>query len=192
MMMDNIKQILNETGRTISNRDRGLASMMDNEPRFEGRSAEGQMFSLESEIKNLMKEYEMAVRDGDNQRAQRIADIINELDAQKIDIQGGIANKMMATQRMAEGGEAEMPEMSEQEAMAELEAAGPDFEIVEQMIGAVVKMIQQGVSEAEVVQFLKEQGLDDEDIEELFKMVMERLQQAPAEEPIGKELQGIM
>lgn len=191
-MMDNIKQILNETGRTISNRDRGLASMMDNEPRFEGRSAEGQMFSLESEIKNLMKEYEMAVRDGDNQRAQRIADIINELDAQKIDIQGGIANKMMATQRMAEGGEAEMPEMSEQEAMAELEAAGPDFEIVEQMIGAVVKMIQQGVSEAEVVQFLKEQGLDDEDIEELFKMVMERLQQAPAEEPIGKELQGIM
>jgi hypothetical protein len=34
MMMDNIKQILNETGRTISNRDRGLASMMDNEPRF--------------------------------------------------------------------------------------------------------------------------------------------------------------
>ena len=27
-MMENIKQILNETGRTISNKDRGLASMM--------------------------------------------------------------------------------------------------------------------------------------------------------------------
>jgi len=37
-MMNNIKRILGETGRTISNRDRGLASMMDNEPRMEGRS----------------------------------------------------------------------------------------------------------------------------------------------------------
>ena len=93
---------------------------------------------------------------------------------------------------MAEGGEAEMPGMSEQEAMAELEAAGPDFEIVEQLIGAVVQMIQQGVSEAEVKEFLREQGLDEEDIQELFEMVMERLQQAPAEEPIGRELQGMM
>ena len=258
MMMENIKQILNENGRTISNKDRGLASMMDNEPRTEDRSPEGQMFSLESEIKNLMKEYEIAVRDGDNERAQRIADIINELDAQKIDIQNEMSNEgrgdiynldrsnlynlrlrqslgsgniddikseqkdirnsalqeidsiqtsgmldeypeyytkeieKLRRYSMAEGGEAEMLGMSEQEAMAELEAAGPDFEIVEQLIGAVVQMIQQGVSEAEVKEFLREQGLDDEDIEELFKMVMERLQQASAEEPIGKELQGMM
>ena len=191
-MMDNIKQILNETGRTISNKDRGLASMMDNEPRFEGRSAEGQMFSLESEIKNLMKEYEMAVRDGDNQRAQRIADIINELDAQKIGISGGMADKMIASQKMAEGGEAQMPDMSEQEAMAELENIAPQAQMIEQLIVAVVKMIQQGVSEAEVREFLKEQGLDDEDIEDLFMMVMEQIEQAPAEEPIGKELQGMM
>jgi len=234
MMMENIKQILGENGRTISNKDRGLASMMDNEPRMEDRSAKGQMFSLESEIKNLMKEYEIAVRDGDNERAQRIADIINELDAQKIGIQettrprqidnikailnagtlgmtpgkdmGGMPINMdpdmvrkaqmemgdLEKFGMAEGGEAQMPDMSEQEAMAELEAAGPDFEIVEQLIGAVVQMIQQGVSEAEVKEFLREQGLDEEDIQELFEMVMERLQQASIEEPIGRELQGMM
>ena len=280
MMMENIKQILGENGRTISDKDRGLASMMmDNEPRMEDRTPEGQMFSLESEIKNLMKEYEIAVRDGDNERAQRIADIINELDAQKIDISGGMADKNMdknpeqtlkaielqlqtlkkqniqavknndfntarlisqeenklkqikndllqemgmsipaekprpfmhgdyiaspiasgpqeeippMPENFAEGGEAQMPDMSEQEAMAELEAAGPDFEIVEQLIGAVVQMIQQGVSEAEVKEFLREQGLDEEDIQELFEMVMERLQQASVEEPIGKELQGMM
>jgi len=234
MMMENIKQILGENGRTISDKDRGLASMMDNEPRMEDRSAEGQMFSLESEIKNLMKEYEIAVRDGDNERAQRIADIINELDAQKIGIQettrprqidnikailnagtlgmtpgkdmGGMPINMdpdmvrkaqmemgdLEKFGMAEGGEAQMPDMSEQEAMAELEAAGPDFEIVEQLIGAVVQMIQQGVSEAEVKEFLREQGLDEEDIQELFEMVMERLQQASIEEPIGQELQGMM
>ena len=323
-MMDNIKQILNETGRTISNKDRGLASMMDNEPRFEGRSPEDQIFAIEAEIQNMMKSYEMAVADGDTDRAQLLADAIDKMEQMKMErrrfisrdgdptspnlsmpniynyrlrksLESGDPNVIRSEQRdirrsairdmdmiqnsgmmqedpdyaneimqmlegirgnyagggeaeftpptiqelisksgmvltnsdreiigklteqgvdakliyryllenkkkesvqqlpmmMAEGGEAQM-QMSEQEAMAELEAAGPDFEIVEQLIGAVVQMIQQGVSEAEVREFLKEQGLDDEDIEELFKMVMERLQQAPAEEPIGKELQGIM
>ena len=166
--------------------------MMDNEPRMQDRSPEGQMFSIESEIKNMMKEYEMAVRDGDNQRAQMIADAIDRMQKKIIDLQGGIANKMMATQRMAEGGEAEMPEMSEQEAMAELEGIAPQAQMIEQLIMAVIQMIQQGVSEAEVREFLKEQGLDDEDIEDLFMMVMEQIEQAPAEEPIGKELQGIM
>ena len=150
------------------------------------------MFSIESEIKNMMKEYEMAVRDGDNQRAQMIADQIDRMQQKIIDLQGGIANKMMAAQRMAEGGEAEMPEMSEQEAMAELEGIAPQAQMIEQLIMAVIQMIQQGVSEAEVREFLKEQGLDDEDIEDLFMMVMQQIEQAPAEEPIGKELQGIM
>ena len=202
-MMDNIQQLLNKTGRTISNRDRGLVGrtisnrdrsivgMMDNEPRMQDRSPEGQMFSIESEIKNMMKEYEMAVRDGDNQRAQMIADQIDRMQQKIIDLQGGIANKMMATQRMAEGGEAQM-QMSEQEAMAELEGIAPQAQMIEQLIMAVIQMIQQGVSEAEVREFLKEQGLDDEDIEDLFMMVMQQIEQAPAEEPIGKELQGIM
>jgi hypothetical protein len=93
---------------------------------------------------------------------------------------------------MAEGGEAEMPEMSEQEAMSELEGIAPQAQQKEQLIMAVIQMIQQGVSEAEVREFLKEQGLDDEDIEDLFMMVMQQIEQAPAKEPIGKELQGMM
>ena len=165
--------------------------MMDNEPRMQDRSPEGQMFSIESEIKNMMKEYEMAVRNGDNQRAQMIADQIDRMQQKIIDLQGGIANKMMATQRMAEGGEAQM-EMSEQEAMAELEGIAPQAQMIEQLIMAVIQMIQQGVSEAEVREFLKEQGLDDEDIEDLFEIVMQQIEQAPAEEPIGQELQGMM
>jgi len=278
--------------------------MMDNEPRMQDRSPEGQMFSIESEIKNMMKEYEMAVRDGDNQRAQMIADQIDRMQQKIIDLQGGIANKMLSNQLnsrgssnldrqilsqqmtgkdffakgdevkksgplglgiieairggvgsaftdpmsaqnyamnaikgrmkqdeptiremfekafkqarmegkevfefmgkmyhtktaeevqgMAEGGEAQMPDMSEQEAMAELESIAPQAQMIEQLIVAVVKMIQQGVSEAEVREFLKEQGLDDEDIEDLFMMVMQQIEQAPAEEPIGQELQGMM
>ena len=32
---------------------------MDNEPRMQDRSPEGQMFAIESEIKNMMKDYEV-------------------------------------------------------------------------------------------------------------------------------------
>ncbi len=61
--------------------------MMDNEPRMQDRSPEGQMFAIESEIKNMMKDYEVAVRSGDNQRAQMIADQIGKLEEMKIEIQ---------------------------------------------------------------------------------------------------------
>jgi len=175
--------------------------MMDNEPRFEGRSPEDQIFAIEAEIENMMRSYETAVADGDTDRAQFIADVIDRMQQMIINRQSGIANKMIAKSRpeadfyagpnMAEGGEAEMG-MSEQEAMAELEGIAPQAQMIEQLIMAVIQMIQQGVSEAEVREFLKEQGLDDEDIEDLFEIVMQQIEQAPAEEPIGKELQGMM
>jgi len=60
---------------------------MDNEPRMQDRSPESQMFAIESEIKNMMKEYEMAVRNGENQRAQMIADQVGKLEEMKIEIQ---------------------------------------------------------------------------------------------------------
>jgi len=197
---------------------------MDNEPRMQDRSPEGQMFAIESEIKNMMKDYEIAVRSGDNQRAQMIADAIDRMQKKKIEIQGGIADMMMRKQmakgdeakkengfpdlsgdgkitrkdiligqgvEFAEGGEAEM-QMSEQEAMAELESVAPEAKMVEQLVMAVMQMIQQGVSEEDVRAFLKEQGLDDEDIEDLFMIVMQQIEQGPAQNEIGQELQGMM
>jgi len=91
----------------------------------------------------------------------------------------------------AEGGEADM-QMSEQQAMAELEGIAPEAKMIEQLVMAVMQMIQQGVSEADVRAFLTEQGLDDEDIEDLFMIVMQQIEQGPTEEPIGQELQGMM
>ena len=76
---------------------------MDNEPRMQDRSPEGQMFAIESEIKNMMKEYEMAVRNGENQRAQMIADQIGKLEKMKIEIQGGMANKILSNQLNSRG-----------------------------------------------------------------------------------------
>ena len=194
---------------------------MDNEPRMQDRSPEGQMFAIESEIKNMMKDYEVAVRSGDNQRAQMIADAIDRMQKKKIELQGGIADMAMKQQmakggesssfpdltgdgqvtqadilkgrgvEFAEGGEAEM-QMTEQQAMSELEGIAPEAKMIEQLVMAVMQMIQQGVSEADVRAFLTEQGLDDEDIEDLFMIVMQQIQQGPTKEPIGQELQGMM
>ena len=81
------------SGRTISNMDRAIAAGMgspmydDNEPRFEDRSSENQMFSIDTAIGNLMTEYDMVVRNQEFERAQMIADQIDQLQQQKIGIQ---------------------------------------------------------------------------------------------------------
>ena len=102
-MMSNrqIRNILGESGKTISNMDRAIAAgigspmMSDNEPRFETRSPENQMFSIDTAIGNLMTEYDMVVRNKEFERAQMIADQIDQLQQQKIGIQGMNARRQM-------------------------------------------------------------------------------------------------
>ena len=65
----------------------GGPAMSDNEPRFEDRSPENQMFSIDTAIGNLMTEYDMVVRNNEFERAQMIADQIDQLQQQKIGIQ---------------------------------------------------------------------------------------------------------
>ena len=104
--MRNMRDMLGESGRTMSNMDlQKLKSMLspppqmstrpsipnvpmsDNEPRFETRSPENQMFSIDTAIGNLMTEYDMVVRNKEFERAQMIADQIDQLQQQKIGIQ---------------------------------------------------------------------------------------------------------
>ena len=123
-----IGQVTSGTAGAMSDREMEIfkqamsPNMNDNEPRFGDRSPEGMMFSIESQIENMMREYEMAVRDGDNQRAQMIANQINKLDEEKIKIQSMKGNVMRAIDggvpRFAEGGVADL---SQQEGMAEIE-----------------------------------------------------------------------
>tara|TARA_R100000541_G_scaffold27324_1_gene36612 strand:+ start:344 stop:691 length:348 start_codon:yes stop_codon:yes gene_type:complete len=96
--MMNMQQILGESGRTMSNMDRNIlanigqtrsiadvqAMMSDNEPRMEDRD---QVFSIEADIQNLMKSYNMLVEAQEFDRAQQVADQINMLDVQKTQIQ---------------------------------------------------------------------------------------------------------
>ena len=83
--------------------------MSDNEPRMPDRSPEGQIFAIEAEIENMMKEYEMAARNGEDKRAQMIADRINILEVKKTNMKsmlGGSGKTMsnMGRQMMAGGG----------------------------------------------------------------------------------------
>lgn len=84
----------------------------------------------------------------------------------------------------------------QEEAMKELEAARPEFEMMQQLAQVVINLIEQGASEAEIVAILKEQGLDDEDIQTLLEFVNEMMGQAEqggmAEDDIGSQLQGMM
>ena len=95
------EEVLGGGGRTLSGIDRAIAAgmgsaagMSDNEPRMEDRGPGGQAFSIASDINNLMKEYEMVVRNIPlaetvqekqmiEMRAQGIADQINMLEVQK-------------------------------------------------------------------------------------------------------------
>ena len=72
--------------------------------------------------------------------------------------------------------------------MAEIQSIAPQTKMIEQLIMAVMQMVQQGIGEQEIIDFLKEQGLDDEDIEDLFTMVMQQMQQGQ-QDPIASELQ---
>ena len=76
--MMNMQQMLGESGRTMSNVDRAI--MSDNEPRMQERD---QAFSIEADIQNLMKSYNMLVEAQEFDRAQQVADQINMLDVQK-------------------------------------------------------------------------------------------------------------
>jgi len=102
--MMNMKQMLGEAGRTMSNKDfQNLIknieppmqvkpmipniSMSDNEPMMQERSSANQMFSIDARIENLMKSYNMLVNAREFGRAQEVADQIDQLQQQKIGIQ---------------------------------------------------------------------------------------------------------
>ena len=57
-----------------------FVGMSDNEPMMQDRSVDNQIFTLQSQITNLMNNYNIAVRDQDFDTAQAIADQINNID----------------------------------------------------------------------------------------------------------------
>ena len=89
----NILAALGESGKTISNKDRMMIedmlgrTMSDNEPMMQDRSPENQMFSIDARIENLMKSYNMLVNAQEFDRSQEVVNQIDQLQQQKIGIQ---------------------------------------------------------------------------------------------------------
>ena len=111
----NMREIMGEQGKTISNMDRtiaagmGQAMMSDNEPMMQDRSLENQMFSIDAQIENLMKSYNMLVNANEFGRAQEVADQIDQLQQQKIGIQGMNARRQMIEDNFMPLGPPDMP-----------------------------------------------------------------------------------
>ena len=86
----NMREMLGEAGRSMSEDKRIgeiMGRMLDGGPRFEDRSPANQMFSIDAQIENLMKSYNMLVNAQEFGRAQEVADQIDQLQQQKIGIQ---------------------------------------------------------------------------------------------------------
>jgi len=156
---------------------------------------EKKIYILEKEIASQFKEYHGAVEGGFEEQAAARLQGIQEMMTQRLQLKNEYTNQFNSNKvkGMAEGGEAINDElsgmqMSEEDAMAEIQGIAPQAKMIEQLVMAVMQMVQQGIGEQEIIDFLKEQGLDDEDIEDLFTMVMQQMQQGQ-EDPIANELQ---
>ena len=156
---------------------------------------EKKIYLLEKEIASQFKEYHGAVEGGFEEQAAAKLQGIQEMMTQRLQLKNEYTNQFNSNKvkSMAEGGEAIDDElagmqMSEEDAMAEIQGIAPQTKMIEQLVMAVMQMVQQGIGEQEIIDFLKEQGLDDEDIEDLFTMVMQQMQQGQ-EDPIASELQ---
>jgi len=70
-----------------------INNMLGNEPKMQERSQEEQIFAIEAEMKNLMEEYQVAARSGDQQRADAINNQIEKLQDIMIEIQNEMSNE---------------------------------------------------------------------------------------------------
>ena len=167
----------------------------------EAMSLEEELESIEYRLQVLSNRNKQAVANKDFNAAQQISQEQNMFMKKRNEILKKL-NMPIPPKRlepfkglaeMAEGGEAIDDElagmqMSEEDAMAEIQGIAPQAKMIEQLVMAVMQMVQQGIGEQEIIDFLKEQGLDDEDIEDLFTMVMQQMQQGQ-QDPIASELQ---
>jgi hypothetical protein len=149
-IQNRIKEILQESGRTISDMDRQqmgrtmsdidrgrTTSNMDRQIGFKAAGSIG----LDDQGNPVFPGY----AEGDEVIMEE-----NEIDA----MLGGMDSE-------------------ESGAMEDLEQMAPEMEMIDQLVTMVVQMIQQGASEEEVIMFLREQGLDDEDIGTVLQLVAE-------------------
>jgi hypothetical protein len=175
-----MKEILQESGRTMSDLDRAIIGRKTMSDMDKGRTTSDLDMSRPQ------------LKDG----GEPFPDLSGDGQITRKDILMGQGVKFKA-----EGGEMMTQEneidamlggMDSEEAgaMEDLEQMAPEMEMIDQLVTMVVQMIQQGASEEEVIMFLREQGLDDEDIGTVLQLVAEMAEaEAMPQDGIGAELE---
>ena len=188
-----MQEILQESGRTMSDLDRALMGGRTMSDIDRGRT----MSDLDRQMGRTMSDLDMSrpqlAGGGD------FPDLTGDGKVTQADILKG-----RGVQLKAEGGEMMTQEneidamlggMDSEEAgaMEDLEQMAPEMEMIDQLVTTVVQMIQQGASEEEVIMFLREQGLDDEDIGTVLQLVAEMAEaEAMPQDGIGAELEQLV
>jgi len=197
-----MQEILQESGRTMSDLDRALMggrtmsdidrgrtiSDMDRQMGFKAAGSIG----LDDQGNPVFPGYAGGGEADSNDFPDLSGD--GQITRKDILIGQGVKFKAEGGEMMMEGNEidAMLGGMDSEEAgaMEDLEQMAPEMEIIDQLVTMVVQMIQQGASEEEVIMFLREQGLDDEDIGTVLQLVAEMAEaEAMPQDGIGAELE---
>jgi len=199
-----------------------MGGMQDMEPRMmmqegEDVSVERELFSLQSQLKNLEEQLRLDRSYNDDQAVintsaemAAIQKRMKEIMEGKPQLKDGgdfpdLTGDGKVTQAdilkgrgvYAEGDEVMMMEESEMMApggdeieasLMEVQDIQPDMQALDQYVQMVIEMVQAGASEAEVIESLRQAGLDDDDIAAVFQAVMETLQGSMEQGGIDAEL----
>ena len=167
-----IQEILQESGRTISDMDRQM-----------GFKAAGSI-GLDDQGNPVFPKYA--------EGGEAFPDLSGDGKITRKDILIG-----QGVQFKAEGDEVMMMKETEmmtpsgdeiEASLMEVQGMQPEMQALDQYVQMVIQMVQAGASEAEVIESLRQAGLDDEDIEALFQAVMETLQSNMEQGGIDAEL----
>ena len=199
-----------------------MSGMQDMQPRMmmqegEDVSLKRELFSLQSQLKNLEEQLRLDRSYNDDQAVintsaemAAIQKRIQEIMEGRPQLAGGgdfpdLTGDGKVTQAdilkgrgvYAEGDEVMMMEETEMMApggdeieasLMEVQGMQPETQMLDQYVQMVIEMVQAGASEAEVIESLRQAGLDDDDIAAVFQAVMETLQGSMEQGGIDAEL----
>jgi len=174
-----MKEILQESGRTMSDLDRALMGgrTMSDQARRAIEAGKGSAVLDMEGRPQLAGGGDFPDLTGDGKVTQ--ADILK---GRGVYAEGDEVMMMEETEMMAPGGE------EIEASLMEVQGMQPETQMLDQYVQMVIEMVQAGASEAEVIESLRQAGLDDDDIAAVFQAVMETLQGSMEQGGIDAEL----
>jgi hypothetical protein len=141
-------------------------------------------FSIETEIKNLMNEYEMAANNGEIERAQRVAKQINELEARRIQAMNEAKTMENLENENFEG--STLSDITIQEMLRNKTKMMYGGEMKRYANGGEIENMLSGMDsgEQEAMGELEQMAPEMEMIDQLVNMVVQMIQQGAGEEQV--------